>query len=136
MPYVLVLLIAAAAGGGVAVATLRRGAVADANPEAWTKGYETSEEAPAGGVPTQAPGRSRSLPSAPTWQTRLTGIVGLLIAVLVGAGLIVGVCFAAWAAPAAGLRGLSQSNSGVTSRSSISRWPLSFPSSRRRPSRL
>jgi len=98
MPYVLVLLVAAAAGGGVAVATLRRGAVADANPEAWTKGYEESEDAPGGGGPTQARGPSRSLPSAPTWQTRLTGIVGLLIAVLVGAGLIVGVCFAAWAA--------------------------------------
>lgn len=98
MPYVLVFLVAAAAGGGVAVATLRRGAVADANPGAWTKGYEGPEEAPADGGSTQARGRSRSLPSAPTWQTRLTGIVGLLIAVLVGAGLIVGVCFAAWAA--------------------------------------
>jgi len=97
MPYALVLLVAAAAGGGVAVATLRRGAVADTNPQAWTTGYEESEEVPADGGTTQARERSRSLPSAPTWQTRLTGIVGLLIAVLIGAGLIVGACFATWA---------------------------------------
>ena len=100
MPYLFVLLIAAAAGGGVVVATLRRGEVAETIPRDWNKGYEESGEAPADAeaeVP-ETGGRRRALPSAPTWQTRLTGIVGLLIAVLVGAGLIVGVCFAAWAA--------------------------------------
>ena len=98
MPYVLVVLIAAAAGGSVAVATLRRGAAAEANPEAWTKGYEEPEGTPASDEPAPTGRHPRQLPSAPTWQTRLTGIVGLLIAVLIGAGLIVGACFAAWSA--------------------------------------
>jgi hypothetical protein len=98
MPYLLVFLIAAAAGGGVAVATLRRGDVAEPVSQDWNKGYEESEPVPADDAATETSGRKRALPSAPTWQTRLTGIVGLLIAVLVGAGLIVGVCFAAWAA--------------------------------------
>jgi hypothetical protein len=98
MPYLLVFLIAAAAGSGVAVATLRRGEVADATPKDWNKGYEEPEEASADEGAREPHGRKRPLPSAPTWQTRLTGIVGLLIAVLVGAGLIVGVCFAAWSA--------------------------------------
>ena len=97
MPYLLVFLIAAAAGSGVAVATLRRGEVSAAKPETWTKGYEGSEE-----VATEPevvePGHRKPLPSAPTWQTRLTGIVGLLIAVLLGAGVIVGACFALWSA--------------------------------------
>jgi len=98
MPYLFVLLIAAAAGGGVAVATLRRGEVAETVPNDWNKGYEESEEEPADAEVAETGGRRRPLPSAPTWQTRLTGIVGLLIAVLVGAGLIVGVCLAAWTA--------------------------------------
>ena len=99
MPYLLVLLIATAAGGGVAAATLRRGAAAEASgPETWTKGYEGPEEPPTDGGVAETGGRKRPLPSAPTWQTRLTGIVGLLIAVLVGAGLIVGACYALWAA--------------------------------------
>ena len=97
MPYLFVLLVAAAAGGGVGVATLLRGGTAEANPEAWTKGYEASEETPADET-TPTGHRSRPLPSAPTWQTRVTGIVGLLIAVLLGAGIIVGICFASWAA--------------------------------------
>jgi len=96
MPYLLVFLIAAAAGSGVAVATLRRGEVVEAAPKDWNKGYEEPVEEPADDAATGPRGHKRPLPSAPTWQTRLTGIVGLLIAVLVGAGLIVGACFAAW----------------------------------------
>ena len=99
MPYLFVLLIAAAAGGGVAVATMRRGEIAAASLETWTKGYEgPDEEEPAEHEVAETGHPRKPLPSAPTWQTRLTGIVGLLIAVLVGAGLIVGACLAIWAA--------------------------------------
>ena len=96
MPYVFVLLVAAAAGGGVAAATLRRGDVAETSPRTWTKGYEEPEDVPpeeeAG-----APGQPRKpLPSNPTAQTRVTGVVGLLIVVLVAAGLIAGACLVMW----------------------------------------
>ena len=92
MPYFLVVLVATVAGGAVAAYTVLHDGAAEASPETWTKGYEEPvEEA------TDAPGqRRRPLPSAPTWQTRLTGIVGLLIAVLIGAGLIVGACLVVW----------------------------------------
>ena len=96
MPYVLVLLVAAAAGGGVALATLRRGDVSETSPRAWTKGYEEpedvqpEEEAGATGQP------RKPLPSTPTAQTRVTGVVGLLIVVLVAAGVIAGACLVVW----------------------------------------
>ena len=96
MPYVLVLLVAAAAGGGVALATLRSGDVAGTDPKTWTKGYEE----PDGDLPQEdvgATGQPRKpLPSTPTAQTRLTGVVGLLIVVLVAAGLIAGACLVMW----------------------------------------
>ena len=101
MPYLLVLIVAAAAGSGAAAFTLRHGRVAETRPEAWTKGYEAPDPSAAAGAPDaddRSSGGRRGLPSAPTWQTRLTGIVGLLIAVLVGAGLIVGACFAVYGA--------------------------------------
>ena len=96
MPYVLVLLVAAAAGGGVAFATLRRGDVSETSPQTWTKGYEEPEDdRPEEGV--GATGRPRKpLPSTPTAQTRVTGVVGLLIVVLVAAGLIAGACLLMW----------------------------------------
>ena len=96
MPYVLVLLVAAAAGGGVAFATLRRGEAAETSPRTWTKGYEEPEDVQPeenAGVT----GRPRKpLPSTPTAQTRLTGVVGLLIVVLVAAGVIAGACLVMW----------------------------------------
>jgi hypothetical protein len=96
MPYVLVLLVAAAAGGGVALATLRRGNVSEAVPQTWTKGYEEPE----GAAPQEGEGATgqprKPLPSTPTMQTRLTGAVGLLIVVLVAAGLIAGACLVMW----------------------------------------
>jgi hypothetical protein len=96
MPYVLVFLVAAAAGGGVALATLRRGDVSETDPKTWTKGYEE----PGGIRPEEnmgATGQPRKpLPSTPTMQTRLTGVVGLLIVVLVAAGLIAGACLVMW----------------------------------------
>lgn len=96
MPYLLVLLVAAAAGGGVAFATLRRGDVSETSPQTWTKGYEElGDVAPQEGV--GATGQPRKpLPSTPTMQTRLTGVVGLLIVVLVAAGLIAGACLLMW----------------------------------------
>jgi hypothetical protein len=96
MPYVLVLLVAAAAGGGVAVATLRRGDVAETRPQTWTKGYEEPEDdQPEEDV--GATGRPRKpLPSSPTAQTRVTGAVGLLLVVLVAAGLIAGAALVVW----------------------------------------
>ena len=84
------------AGGGVALATLRRGDVSETSPRAWTKGYEEpedvqpEEEAGATGQP------RKPLPSTPTAQTRVTGVVGLLIVVLVAAGVIAGACLVVW----------------------------------------
>jgi len=97
MPYVLVLLVAAAAGGGVAFATLRRGAVSEANPQAWTKGYEEPEDDRPEEEAVDATGRPRKpLPSTPTAQTRISGAVGLLLVVLVAAGLIAGAALVVW----------------------------------------
>ena len=84
MPYVLVFLIAAAAGGGVAVATLRRGDVAESKPANVDEGLRGPEDVAARAKP-RATGQPRKpLPSTPTAQTRVTGVVGLLIVVLVG----------------------------------------------------
>ncbi len=82
MPYLTVITLAAALGGAVAAFTLY-------------PGRPRPNEA-AGGSP--APGHARALPSAPTAQTRLVGALGLMIAVLVGAGAIAGLCFLAYAA--------------------------------------
>jgi hypothetical protein len=95
MPYVLVLLVAAAAGGGVALATLRRGDVSETGPRSWTKGYEEPEEV-LPGEEAGAPDRRKPLPSIPTVQTRVTGVVGLLIVVLVAAGVIAGAWLVVW----------------------------------------
>ena len=107
MPYLLVLLVATASGAAVAAYTIRHGASIRAQPETWTAQYEPPEPAsdPVE-APTPAPvddgvARRRpraDLPSEPTTQTRLTGIVGLLIAVLVGAGAIVVASYALWLA--------------------------------------
>ena len=93
MPYLLVALVAAVAGGAVAAFTIRRGLAVAGGPT-WTE--PPSEPAP--GPESPSGHAARDLPSAPTWQSRLTGAVGLVIAVLVGAGLIAGVCYATWAA--------------------------------------
>jgi hypothetical protein len=92
MAYVLVLLLAAAAGAAVGVATLRTGGATLARPGTWTA---TEVEAPAavgepvGTVEPVEPAGRRPLPTDPTWQTRIVGVLGLLVACLVGAGLIV-----------------------------------------------
>ena len=102
MPYLLVLLVAAASGAGVAAYTVRQGRTAAVSPETWTKTYEDTPAAPppaAGTEDATTPHRrAQALPSAPTWQTRLTGVAGLLIAVLLAAGLIVAGFYSAWLA--------------------------------------
>jgi uncharacterized protein HemX len=97
MPYVLVLLVAAAAGGGVAFATLRRGDVTETSPQTWTKGYEEPEDDQPEEETAGATGRPRKpLPSTPTARTRVSGAVGLLLVVLVAAGLIAGAALVVW----------------------------------------
>jgi hypothetical protein len=107
MPYLLVLVAAVVSGLAVAGYTLRRGGVAASSPQAWTQvAVEPATEPPAAGGQeaevggSTAAGRRRAtqteLPSAPTLQTRLTGIVGLLIAILVGAGIIAAGFYVLW----------------------------------------
>lgn len=93
MPYLLVFLVAAAAGGGVAALTIRNGRVAAAGPETWTETYRESTPSP--GEETVA-GRRRPLPSAPTAQTRVIGIAGLLGAVVAGASVIAFLAYLVW----------------------------------------
>ena len=99
MAYVLVLVLAAAAGAAVGIATLRTGGVRLAHPETWSATYveeesAASEAAVAIGPEPAAPMGHRPLPSDPTWQTRVTGVLGLLVACMAGAGLIVAACYA------------------------------------------
>jgi hypothetical protein len=84
MAYVTVIMLAAAAGGAVAAFTLYQG-------------RPRPTEA-AGGPPAGQPQARAALPSAPTAQTRMIGALGLLVAVLAGAGLIALLCFLAYAA--------------------------------------
>jgi hypothetical protein len=85
MAYVTVITLAAAAGGVVAAFTLYQG--------------RPRPTPAAGGPPVpQEQAQARALPSAPTAQTRLIGALGLLVAVLAGAGLIALLCFLAYAA--------------------------------------
>ena len=104
MAYVLVLLVAAAAGAAVGIATLRTGGVRLAHRETWSGTYtqERPTAAPEAAVATgpesaSAAGR-RPLPTDPTWQTRVTGVLGLLVTCLVGAGLIVAALYATFLA--------------------------------------
>jgi len=83
MPYVTVITLAAAAGGAVAAFTLYQG---------------RPRPTEAAGVGTADPASARALPSAPTPQTRMIGALGLVVAVLAGAGLIALLCFLAYAA--------------------------------------
>jgi hypothetical protein len=80
MPYLTVITLAAAAGGAVAAFTLFQGR---------PRPTET-----AGGPPAH---QAQALPPTPTAQTRLVGALGLLVAVLAGAGLIALLCYLAYA---------------------------------------
>jgi hypothetical protein len=85
MAYVTVITLAAAAGGAVAAFTLYQG--------------RPRPTPAAGGTPAaQTSAHARALPSAPTAQTRVIGALGLLVAVLGGAGLIALLCYLAYAA--------------------------------------
>jgi hypothetical protein len=83
MGYVTVITLAAAAGGAVAAFTLYQG---------------RPRPTEAAGGPPAGEAQARALPSTPTMQTRLIGALGLLVAVLAGAGLIALLCFLAYAA--------------------------------------
>jgi hypothetical protein len=98
-------MLAAAAGAAVGVATLRTGGPSRARPETWTQTYEPEVEdgPPAGaGAPASAfaaPGQPRhALPGEPTMQTRIAGVLGLVVVVFVAAGAIVGLLYAAYLA--------------------------------------
>jgi hypothetical protein len=83
MPYLTVLILAAAAGGAVAAFTLWEGRPRPALP-AGAAGSSASQ--------------AQALPSTPTAQTRLIGALGLLVAVLAGAGVIAALCYVVYAA--------------------------------------
>ena len=99
MPYLLVLVAALASGVAVAAYTLRHDPVAVAPPRTWSP--PAVDPAPE----SLAQGRPSELPSTPTAQTRVTGIVGLLIAVLAGAGIIAGGFYLLWEALSRALGG-------------------------------
>ena len=80
MPYLTVIILAAAAGGAVAAFTQWEG--------------RPRPTQPVGAAGSQA----QVQPSAPTAHTRLIGALGLLVAVLAGAGVIAAVCYLAYAA--------------------------------------
>ena len=82
MPYLTVLILAAAAGGAVAAFTL------------WEGRPRPALTGAAGSSASQA----QALPSTPTAQTRLIGALGLLVAVLAGAGVIAALCYVVYAA--------------------------------------
>jgi hypothetical protein len=102
--YVLVLLLAAAAGAAVGVATLRTGERAPrASQGSWTRSYEppAPEVAASIAVPSSATGTSAAqtpLPTDPTAQSRIIGVLGLIVVCLVAAGAIVGSLYAAFLA--------------------------------------
>jgi hypothetical protein len=82
MLYLTVIILAVAAGGAVAAFTVLQG--------------RPRQHEAAGGSPQTA--QTRALPAAPTAQTRLVGALGLVVAVLAGAGAIAALCFLAYAA--------------------------------------
>ena len=84
MPYLLVLLVAAAVGAAVYFVTMR----ADVD-------YEGSDGAAFSGAGAPSPG-SGYVPVGAVrtdWQTRLTGLLGLLIMVIVGAVVLAGTVY-------------------------------------------
>jgi hypothetical protein len=81
MSYLTVIILAAAAGGAVAAFTL------------WEGRPRPTPAVGAAGTP--AP-QAHALPSTPTVQTRMIGALGLLVAILAGAGLIAAVCYLAY----------------------------------------
>jgi hypothetical protein len=83
--YVIVLLIAAAVGGAVYYLTLKRGVLS-------VVGFGSEEPPPPPRAPDQPPpGSYVSVTAAtPDWQSRLAGILGLAVAVVVGAVTLAG----------------------------------------------
>jgi hypothetical protein len=101
MGYVFVFVLAIGAGAAVAATTLRRGQIAVERPQTWTETYveppaQSDEEEGVSAGSTADSGHRKELPSEPTLQTRLTGIVGLVIAVFVGAGALTASFYLMW----------------------------------------
>src|SRR4051794_30022983 len=93
MAYVTVITLAAAAGGAVAAITLYQGRPRPTE----AAGRPSAGAAQASPQPPAGRGQARALPSTPTAQTRMIGALGLVVAVLAGAGLIALLCFLVYA---------------------------------------
>jgi len=82
MAYVMVFLVAVAVGAAVYVVGMREGSAAQGYPGVAAAGAGASGGADAAG---QAGAYVRVSAMRPDWQTRLTGFLGLIVAVVVGA---------------------------------------------------
>ncbi len=107
MGYLLVLLAATAAGVGTAAFTLRQAAASVAPQPTWSQGsseppteaavpIDTGSTATGPATAERSGGRAVDLPAAPTWESRVNGIVGLVIAVLLGAGALAAAFYMLW----------------------------------------
>jgi hypothetical protein len=108
MGYLLVLVAATAAGVGVWAFTLRPGRPPVTQGRAWSATYVEPDQRSANAPepePPQAPTRRRPLPEDPTWQTRVTGVMGLVIACVAAAALLVAGGYAVWTAISRALGG-------------------------------
>jgi hypothetical protein len=76
--YVIVLFAAAAVGGGVYYLTIRRGLIP-------LPGFETEAPAPPTSPTTPTGSSYVSTGAKPDWQSRMTGVLGLAVTVIVGA---------------------------------------------------
>jgi hypothetical protein len=86
--YLIVLLVAAAVGGAVYYLTIRRGVIPVGG-----FGGEPASPSSAPLAPPRPPGPSTYvsvIASKPDWQSRMTGILGLAVAVVVGAVALAG----------------------------------------------
>jgi hypothetical protein len=88
--YVIVLLVAAAVGAAVYYLTIRRGVI----PLGGFGGEPASPRLPPPNTPPMAPPGPSTyvsvIASKPDWQSRMTGILGLAVAVVVGAVALAG----------------------------------------------
>jgi hypothetical protein len=100
MGYLLVLVAAIAAGVGVWAFTLRADRTPVSQEHAWSAPYVEPDQQAAAPEPTAPPEppRRKPLPADPTWQTRVTGVMGLVIACVAAAALLVVGGYAVWTA--------------------------------------
>jgi hypothetical protein len=84
--YAIVLLVAAAVGAAVYYLTIRRGVI----PLGGFGGEPASPRLPPPMAPPEASTYVSVMASKPDWQSRMTGILGLAVAVVVGAVALAG----------------------------------------------